>query len=503
MKAIVMTLVLAAGLPAASHAQATIGGEWRDEVAAAARTIVDAGLSPGMGVAVTVGDRVVFADGYGHADLATGRGATGDTPFYIASTTKSLTGLATVLAAHRGDLDLAAPMVRYLPEARLPDGVDRESITVRDLIALTHGLNGNGPVVMRTAYTGEFTKVELLDLLRHHASTGEHGSFSYNNLGYNLAGLVLEAVYGEPWQDVVDRLVVQPIGMGSTTARLSELDPDGIAWPHDGTPDGWARTPIGKDDRNLHAAGGHFASARDMARYLAAHIGAGVVDGTRVLPAEPVLETHRDRVEQDRQFGPFHRHGWGYGWDLGTYAGDTLVHRFGGFGGYRSHVSFMPAHEVGVVVLVNGSGPASAAADLLATHIYDLLLAKPAAADGFPVRLDSLASRLPEYRTAQAAELERRRARLAPLPHPLEAYAGTYVSPLLGTMEWRVVAGGLELGMGVVQSRAEVYNAAENALRIEVGGSGQVATFVFDAAGGPARAVRLAGQEFARRDPMR
>lgn len=493
----VLALTLAL-VPDDAATQATLGGDWRADVSAFARQAIEAGVTPGMAVAVTVGDWVAYAEGFGVADPGTGRPVTGDTPFYIASSTKSLTATAAALAAAAGDLDLSAPMVRYLPGARLAEGVPRERITVHDLAALTHGLDGDGPVVLRTAYTGEFTREQLLDLLRLHAPTGEHGSFDYNNLGYNLLGMVLEAVYDEPWKDVVHRLVLEPIGMTSTSAWLSRIPPDRIALPHATDPGGWAPMALGKDDANLHAAGGHFASARDLARYLAAHITGGVVEGERVLPAEPLLLTHRQQVAQDRRFGPIQRHGWGYGWDLGTLEGDTLVHRFGGFGGYRSHMSFMPAHDVGVVVLVNGEGPASAAADLAAIYAYGRLLGRPDIDERMAGHLETLASEVEASRRRLAEHLAERRERLAPLPHPLDAYAGVYESPLLGRMEWRVVAGGLEVGMGVVRSRAEVYDAARNQLRIEVGGSGEVASFVFPQGGGPATAVRLAGVEFTR-----
>jgi CubicO group peptidase (beta-lactamase class C family) len=500
-KICLLTLML---LPAAVHdaaAQATLGGDWRADVSAFAQRVVDAGLTPGMGVAVAIGDWVAYAGGFGVADMASGRKATGDTPFYIASSTKSLTATAAVIAAHRDGLDFGAPMVRYLPGARLHDGIPRERLTVHDLAALTHGLDGNGPVVLRTAYTGEFTREQLLDLLRFHPPSGDYGAFAYNNLGFNLLGLVLEAVYDEPWKDVVHRLVLEPLGMESTTAYLSRVLPDRMALPHGATPEGWAPMPLGKGDTNLHAAGGHFASARDLARYLAAHISGGVVEGMQVLPAEPLLLTHRQQVAQDRRFGPYHRHGWGYGWDLGTYEGDTLIHRFGGFAGYRSHMSFMPQHGLGVVVLVNGEGPASPAADLVATYAYERLLGKSGVEARHAARLDSLASMLPRYREGLAEHLAERRARLAPLPHALEAYAGVYESPVLGRMEWRVIADGLEVGMGVIRSRAEVFEAAENRLRIEVAGSGEIAEFVFPAEGGPARSVRMTGVEFTRVDP--
>jgi hypothetical protein len=310
--------------------------------------------------------------------------------------------------------------------------------------------------------------------------------------------MVLETVHGESWKDVVHREVIAPIGMTGTTAYLSRIERDRIAMPHAATPDGFAHAGVAKDDANMHAAGGHFASARDLARFLAAHISGGVVDGVRVLPADPIALSHRMHVDQDRDFGPFHRFGWAYGWDLGTYEGDTLIHRFGGFGGYRSHMSFMPHHDIGVAVLVNADGPGSAAADLVATYAYDRLLNKSGVDAKYAARLDSLATNLPRYRAGLAEHLAERRARLAPLPHPIEAYAGTYESEVLGRMEWRVIAGGLEVWIGVAHSRAEVFDAPANRLRIEVGGGGQVAEFVFAPGGGPAQTVRLAGVEFSR-----
>jgi CubicO group peptidase (beta-lactamase class C family)/AraC-like DNA-binding protein len=495
------TLALAGVLWAGSAAaQATIGGDWRGDVEAFARRIVAARLTPGMAVAVSVGDWVAYADGFGVADMRTGRAATGDTPFYIASSTKSLTALAVTLAEHEGKVDIDAPMVRYLPSAQLPEGVDRESITVRDLLTLTHGLNGNGPVVFRTAYTGEFTRAQLLELLPYHAPTGGKGTFNYNNLGYNLLGLVLEAVYQESWKQVVQRLVLDPIGMRHTTAMLSAIGRDAVALPHDATADGYAPAALGKDDANLHAAGGHFASARDLARYLAVHASGGMLEGRRVLPREVIESTHRLRVPQDRRFGPFHRFGWGYGWDLATFEGDTIIQRFGGFSGYRSHLSFMPRHGIGVVVLVNGDGAASPASDLMATYVYDRVRGKPQVDERFGARLDSLVRQAMSSRSSITAELDRRRARLAPLRQPLESYAGVYESPLLGRMTWRVVASGLEMHMGVMSSRAEVFDVSKDQLRIEVAGSGQVATFEFPSAGasGPAAAVMVAGERFVR-----
>jgi hypothetical protein len=223
-----------------------------------------------------------------------------------------------------------------------------------------------------------------------------------------------------------------------------------------------------------------------------------MVEGERVFPEEAIESTHVTHAAQDRDFGPFHRFGWGYGWDLGTWEGKTIVHRFGSFAGYRSHMSFEPESQVGVVVLVNGGGPASPTSDLVATYVYDRLLGRADLEAEYERRLGQLEARLADAERNAAAELEKRHARQVPLPHPLEAYAGTYTSPRLGTMTWRVVENGLEVSMGVARSGAEVYDAAKDELRVELTGGGNVVGFEFPDPAGPAAGLVIEGERFER-----
>ncbi len=472
--------------------------DWRSDVAAFARRIVSAGLTPGMGVAVARGDRVEYVEGFGVADLETGRPVGEATPFYIASSTKSLTALAVALAASRGEIDLAAPVSRYLPQLYLKAPLSADSIRIEDLLTMTHGIADGGPVVFRTAYTGEFTRQQLLDLLSEYPPSDASRAFVYGNLGYNILGLVLEARYKTSWKDVVAREVLGPLRMTETSAHVSRLDVERIAHPHVTSPEGFRRVALGKNDANMHAAGGHFASARDLARYIAMHQSAGILDDQRVFPRRPVIETQETHARQDRRFGPFRRFGWGYGWDLGLYDGDTLVHRFGAFPGYRSHMSFMPAHQLGVVVLVNGSGPASPAADLVATYIYDRLRGALNLEAMYAMRLEEQISRASDLRARLTAHLAERSGRQRPLPLPLDRYAGTFENRRFGRMVVSVSGETLEVQMGAAKSLAEVFDAATNRLRVELTGRGAVLEFVFSDANAPATAVRYRGEVFSR-----
>jgi CubicO group peptidase (beta-lactamase class C family) len=499
-----LTIHLAAivALLTAAPASAQTPNDWRADVDGYARRLVDAGLVPGMGVAVTSGDSIVHVAGYGVADRETGRPVDMATEFYIASSTKALTATAVLLLAGRGEIDLDAPVSRYLHDLGFEAPLEADSISIESLLTMTHGIEDGGPVILRTAYTGDFTPELLVDLLAHYGPAESGRAFDYGNLGYNILGLVLDPNDGEGWKEVVRREVLDPLGMKETTARVSTLDPERLAMPHSVVPgEGFRRVPLAKADANLHAAGGHFTTPRDLGRFVAAHVGDGTLEGERVFPAGAIASTHETHADQDREFGPFHRYGWGYGWDLGTFEGDTIVHRFGSFSGYRSHMSFMPAHGIGVIVLVNGDGPASRAADLMATYVYDRLLEKPDLAAAYDGRFAELEAGAAEYVEGVSQNLAERGARQAPLPHPLEAYVGAYDHPALGRMEWRIVDDHLEVSMGVAESEAEVFAAAEDKLRVELTGGGEVIDFTFPEGGGPAESLEYNGFTLVRVDP--
>src|SRR6266404_6967106 len=91
---------------------------------------------PGAAVAVVIGDRVVFAKGFGVSDIETGAPVNSDTLFRIASTTKMLTAAAAVALAQQGKLELSAPIGKYLP------GLSPKlaSVTMHQLLSHTAGI---------------------------------------------------------------------------------------------------------------------------------------------------------------------------------------------------------------------------------------------------------------------------------------------------------------------------------------------------------------------------
>ena len=70
--------------------------------------------------------------------------------------------------------------------------MDAHQATVEELLTLTEGLEDGGPVVVRTAYTGQFTTQRLVSLLADYGPDPEGSGFSYGNLPYNILGLALD-----------------------------------------------------------------------------------------------------------------------------------------------------------------------------------------------------------------------------------------------------------------------------------------------------------------------
>src|SRR5688572_6116827 len=429
-------------------------------------------LAPGMGIVVVRDTAVVYMKGLGFADVEARRPFTPKTVFYVASTTKSFTGLAAAMLDLQGKFKLDAPLSRYLPEARFKSPVNADSVTIRELLSHTHGIGG-GPVEMRLAYTGEYQgNQQLVSLLAEHGALPD-ANFRYSNLGYNIAALAMDKVTGESWKETLQRLIFTPLGMKSTSGYISRFTAERLAAPYGSTPAGHERLRYGKIDANMQSAGGLVTTLEDEARWLEAHLNDGRVDGKQVIPAAAIREAHRLQANYSRNARGMQMLGYGLGWNIGLLNGrDTLYTHGGGFAGFSTSMSFMPGRRLGVVVMANNGDLGSAITDFAAQAVYGILTGGPRITADSLAALRQLVAR---ERENIKADRDRRAARPQTMPLPFAAYAGTYENPLMGTMVVQVnPAGKLEMRMGAAWSAVEVYDGSKNQLRMQPFGSGLV-----------------------------
>lgn len=453
-------------------------------------------VAPGVAVVVVKDSRVMLLKAVGYADIEAKRPVNPQTEFYIASSTKPFFSLTVALLDHKGVIDLDAPLSNYLPQAKLQAPLTMDAVKLRSLLTHTHGI-ADGPVDFRMGLTGQGTPSELISLLGEHARSKAGTEFAYSNRGYQIASLALESKLGKSWKDVLQTTVLDPLGMKNTSTYLSRIKSDQLAAPYFAGAGDYARLHYAKADANMHAAGGIITTAEDMAKWLQVNIGNGKLDGRQVFPSHVVAETHRLQADQDTQFAWVRRYGYGLGWNIGSYEGETLIHHHGGFSAFYAHVSFMPKHRLGVAVFTNEGLLGDGFAENVAQYVYDTLLNLPGNKYRWEKRLAGAPQVAQRQREGIAAERSRRAGRQKPLPHPLEAYAGVYESPHGGRMEWRVQNGKLTVSMGPLFSEAEVYDAAKNEVRVELmPGRGNVVGF--EVSGDRVVGVNFANMKFKR-----
>jgi hypothetical protein len=156
-----------------------------------------------------------------------------------------------------------------------------------------------------------------------------------------------------------------------------------------------------------------------------------MLDGTRVFPRAVMREVHSPQISLERRFQRVNRYAYGLGWYLADYEGDLLIHHYGSYPGAWSHVSWMPDHNIGVVVLGTENNPLP---DSVAMLAYDTLLGRTDAA----ARFDADVKKIHEFLDGIPALIEKFAQRMASESGDSEreigSYAGTYLDDAIGTL---------------------------------------------------------------------
>jgi CubicO group peptidase (beta-lactamase class C family) len=204
---------------------------------------------------VILRDGAVVFERYAH-------GMTAETPHILMSSTKAMTGLMAGILERDGDLDLDAPVSRYVPE--VADG-GYAGATVRDLIDMRTGI----VIEDRATYDAAVGGLSGADgaiptfagiLPRLPAPKPHGGPFSYISANTDLAGWAMQRATGRPFADLVSERLWKPMGAEHPAAII--VDHDVLPW----------------------CAGGMVVTARDFARVGALLVDDGWADGAQIVP---------------------------------------------------------------------------------------------------------------------------------------------------------------------------------------------------------------------------
>lgn len=317
---------------------------------------------PGIAIGVVSDQELVWAAGFGFADIKAKLPMTPATKFRMASHSKLFTAIAIMQLREQGKLRLDDPVSKYLPWFKAkPAGDDDGLITIEQLLSHSSGLQREAG--------DHWTSFEFptADELRHlysdrQAAFAPSVRWKYSNLAYSVAGMVIEQVSGERWADYVDRHIFQPLGMGASSV---DTNVPGLAVPYGRRmPDGTREVLPFVDARGMAAATGITSNVEDMAKFVSAQFRSGPRGGAQIVSTGSLREMHRVRSVEENWTS-----GTGLGFDISRIKDRTYVGHGGGYPGNTTQTLIQLEDKVGVIVLsnTNDSNPSDIARQLMAT----------------------------------------------------------------------------------------------------------------------------------------
>jgi CubicO group peptidase (beta-lactamase class C family) len=333
---------------------------------------------PGLAVGMVKDGEIVYAKGFGVQSLETQAPVTTDSVFCVQSVSKTFVATAILQLAERGQLELDAPIVQYLPYFQMDDERYRQ-ITIRQALSHTSGM----PDIEEIDYVELVTHPEYddgaaerfvrsLSNRRLIANPGER--FSYSNIAYNVLGDVLAKVSGKSFEATMREQILIPSGMPNSTFMWTDVPANVLAMPHLRSP-AMQVNPIYPYHRADAPASFLHTMVVELCHWAITSLSRGNYLGQRIL--SPAGYELMWKPVAKRGDPPSLYEQMGLGWTLGHFKDvRTVCHGGGGFGG-TAFLLLLPERNCAAVVLCNEESDAHRQAVLAAADT--LLEQKPQA----------------------------------------------------------------------------------------------------------------------------
>jgi CubicO group peptidase (beta-lactamase class C family) len=245
-----------------------------DRAIAQAREIVTTKLAtkvPGLSVAVGVDGVIVWSEGFGFADLAARKPVTRDTRFRIGSISKPIAAAGLMLLVERGQLDLDAPVQKYVPDfPTKSEGVITTRLLAGHLAGIRH-YRGNEMLLNRP-----FANVHAgLAIFQDDALVAAPGTkFNYSTYGWTVISAAMETAAHEEFLPFIEKNVFGPLKMTHTRAdHAGAADPERTLF-YEGEPGAFKVAPTVNNSYKW-AGGGFLSNTEDLVRFGFAHLQPG------------------------------------------------------------------------------------------------------------------------------------------------------------------------------------------------------------------------------------
>jgi CubicO group peptidase (beta-lactamase class C family) len=393
---------------------------------------------PGIGVGIVVGDKLVFAKGYGYRDYEKKLPFTPGTVCPIASNTKLFTAVAAGMLVEESKLTWDKPVRESVPTVRFNNETLNNTVTLRDMLSHRTGITRHDTIW----YKSDFTRKELFDRLKYlEPQEPMRQAFLYNNLMFAGVGYMIELQSGKTWEQFVRERILQPLDMKSTGYTISEMvkaPEHGVGFTEKRDSFDLYRLPYYEDIEGVAPCGAIVSNIEDLSHWVIALMNDGMYRGKQVVPADVLRQTMQPAIglpntaAEQRGFWEVLNSAYGMGRQTASYRGHLLTYHGGDLPGFHSQVSFMPKEKIGVIVLVVGNHTAPLY-NYVSYNVYERMLGldqTPWIQRGLDIRLKGKAAGTQARKKAGEDRVPNTKP-----SHALADYVGDYDNPAYGPLK--------------------------------------------------------------------
>lgn len=310
-------------------------------------SLIDTAGIPGIAIALTNGQDVIYAKGFGFANIQAKEKLTPSHFFHVASISKTFTATAVMQLAEQGKLDINRPLIHYLPYLKMKDPRYRK-ITIKQMLNHTSGI----PDV--TDYEWEKAESDEGALERYTRSLADSilmydpgSSFNYSNIAFDVLGDVVAKVSGVSFEKYEEENILVPLDMDKSNFYYPKMSKDLQTVPYTGSSQSISMVyPYNRK----HAPSSTLTSnVLELSHWAIANMYEGRYKNRQIITPS----TFRAMTSPTVTVDPAQGLSVGLCWFIYPYKGYINYVHEGGDIGYRSILSLIPEKKLGVVILSN------------------------------------------------------------------------------------------------------------------------------------------------------
>lgn len=388
---------------------------------------------PGLAASVVHDGKLLYANGFGVADVRTGAPVNARTVFHLASVSKSLSSTVVAGIVGRKLIRWSDPIVGHLRDFALADPYVTRNVTYADLFSHVSGLPDHAGDLLEDL---GYSRAYILHALRLEKLDPFRSDYAYTNFGLTAAAVAAAAAAGSDWATIADRILFGPLGMRSTSFRYSDFVRErNRAAMHVRINGKWLQKYTRDADPEA-PAGGASSNAVDLAKWMILKL----ADGKPLIDSDALLEADTPRSVAAAPETTASRTGfYGFGTNLGyDFSGRTRLSHSGAFAqGAGTSYILLPDQKLGIMILTNGMP--IGVPEAIAQYFMDLVIGGAIENDWFALYEKGFAQLY-----VNPSKLAGKKPPAHPAPQkPASFYVGTYTNDYYGPI--RVVARGSSL----------------------------------------------------------